>query len=53
MKKLLLITLATTLLLSPLLMAKNKPYYQVEEVKSNKKGAVGKTFYKIGDFFYY
>lgn len=50
MKKILRTILATILLLSPLLMANEKHYYKVEEVHSNKKGALGKTFYKIGDF---
>ena len=52
MKKLLL-TLSSILLLSSSLIAKDKQsktYYKVEVVKSNKKGAFGKTIYKIGDF---
>ncbi len=50
MKKLLLTALIVTLLLSPLLMAKDKIYYKVQEIESKKKGAFSKVIYKIGNF---
>ena len=53
MKKLLLLTLSSMLLLTSSLTAKEKQtktYYKVQIVESNKKGALGKTIYKIGDF---
>lgn len=55
MKKLLLLTLSSMLLLSSSLTAKeqqSESYYKVQLVKSNKKSFLGKSVYKIGDFFF-